>query len=92
MSPLSDRASRINGDAKRPSQYEEAKATVETNTGFYLFRGPRAWHADIVDAGTWENHSGDERMQNCDIKKDNFKKSENSTVVVRLTCSSAEVG
>jgi hypothetical protein len=32
-----------------------------------------------------------ERMQNYDIKKDNFKTSKNALKVVRLICSSKEV-
>ena len=49
MTPLSDRASRNNGDERRPSQYEEAKATLDADTSKQLLRGPRAWHANKVN-------------------------------------------
>ena len=91
ISPLSDRAPRDNCDVGRPSQYEEAKATPSAHKHLAP-RGPRAWHVDIVVVGTWENLRGIAMMQNYAIKKDNFKTSKFSFKVVRLICSSKEVG
>ena len=92
FSPLSDRAPRNNGNVRRPSQYAEAKATLGTNNRSQLLRSPRAWHANKVNDGTWENLKGFERMQNYNIEKDHFKTSINAPKVVRLICSSEEVG
>ncbi|OFZ46601.1 MAG: hypothetical protein A2451_14470 [Bdellovibrionales bacterium RIFOXYC2_FULL_39_8] len=89
--PLSDRASRNNGDERRPSQYGEVKATEIGSNNDLLLRGPRAWHVDTANIGTWENLKGCSSMQNYEIKKDNFKKSINAPKVVRLIHSSVEV-
>jgi hypothetical protein len=91
MSPLSDRAPRNNGNARRLSEYYETKATLEFSNKLWLLRGPRAWHADTEDVGTWENQEGYTRMQNNKIKKDNFKTSLMPSLVVRLIRSSEEV-
>jgi len=58
ISPLSGRAPRNNGDARRPSEYDEAKATLNISNDDQLLRGPRAWHVNTVDVGTWENLRG----------------------------------
>ncbi len=54
MSPLSDRASRDNGNAKGPSLYSLGEGNIEVSFDTQPFRGPRALHADIVNVGTWE--------------------------------------
>ena len=50
ISPLSDRAPRDNGDAGRPSEYEEAQAISRDQQVEWLPRSPRARHADTVNA------------------------------------------
>jgi len=70
----------------------KAKAISFNSNVKWLLRGPRAWHAGTVNVGTWENLEGCSRMQNEDIKKDNFKTNLIAFKVVRLICSSEEVG
>lgn len=54
-SPLSDRASKDNGEERRPSEYIEAKATQVLSSKLLLLRSPRARHVNTENVGTWES-------------------------------------
>jgi hypothetical protein len=69
---------------------DRAKATLEYHLDIQPFRGPRAWHADIVNARNLGDPFGVNRMLNYDTKKDNFKTSIILQKEVRLLHSSGE--
>ena len=90
MSPLSDRASRDNGDVKGPRLYVLSEGNIEYLLDTQPFRGPRALHVDTVNARNLGEPLGVNRMLNYDIKKDNFKMNITLLKVVRLSHSSGE--
>ena len=75
MPPLSDRASRDNGDVKGLSESYKAKATL----GNQPFRGLRARHVNIVSVGTWEIHWGRHGSRMI-IQERQFQDASNSSV------------
>ena len=72
-SPLSDRAPRDNGDVRRPSEYDEAKAT-STTSPVVGSSGVREHGMHIQRALEPRISRGrPSRMTRYNIKKDNFK-------------------
>lgn len=90
ISPLSDRASRDNGNAKGPSQYRESKATSELLLEDPTFPGSESMACRYSKRRNLGDPYGVNRMLNYKHKKDNFKASMILHKEVRLFHSSEE--
>ena len=88
--PLSDRASRDNGDVKGPSDYFEAKAILENLFRIPTFPGSESMACRYSKRRNLGDPFGVNRMLNYGIKKDNFKTSIILQKEVRLFHSSEE--